>query len=221
MYLSVSRPVWKNYGVVAALDSALEIFGDNSDIKTPTDRQVWDRSITFAKSLITHYKDKKGFIIGFLPDETEALLKEAFEEQYQDGEECIPFFTEEEKNDLLIKKGTLNKREREIMESHVEVTEKILSKVRFNATYKKAAQFAVEHHECLNGTGYPQKLSGEVLELESRILAVADICDALLATDRAYKKPMPKEKAFAIMHDMANEGKIDGILVGYLEHCIS
>lgn len=158
---------------------------------------------------------------GFLPDETEALLKEAFEEQYQDGEECIPFFTEEEKNDLLIKKGTLNKREREIMESHVEVTEKILSKVRFNATYKKAAQFAVEHHECLNGTGYPQKLSAEALELESRILAVADICDALLATDRPYKKPMPKEKAFAIMHDMANEGKIDGILVGYLEHCIS
>lgn len=69
IYLSVSKPVWKNYGVVAALDSALEIFGDNSDIMTPTDKDVWNRSITFAKSLITDYKGKKGFIIGFCPDE--------------------------------------------------------------------------------------------------------------------------------------------------------
>ena len=69
MYLSVSKPMWKNYGAVAALDSALEIFGDNDYIQTPTDKEVWDRSITFAKSLITHYKDKKGFIIGFGLDE--------------------------------------------------------------------------------------------------------------------------------------------------------
>lgn len=69
MYLSVSRPMWKNYGVVAALDSALEIFGDNNYIQTPTDKEVWDRSISFAKSLITYYKDKKGFIIGFCLDE--------------------------------------------------------------------------------------------------------------------------------------------------------
>ena len=69
MYLSVSGPLWKNYGVAAALDSALEIFGDNSDIRTPTDREVWERSIAFAKSLITDYKGKKGFIIGFCPDE--------------------------------------------------------------------------------------------------------------------------------------------------------
>lgn len=69
IYLSLSKPVWKNYGVVSALDSALEIFGDNRDIVTPTDKEVWDRSIMFAKSLITDYKGKKGFIIGFGPDE--------------------------------------------------------------------------------------------------------------------------------------------------------
>ena len=81
-------------------------------------------------------------------------------------------------------------------------------------------KWAIEHHECLDGTGYPKKISGDDLALESRILAVADICDALLATDRPYKKPLPKEKAFAIMKDMADKGKIDGGLVELLQNCI-
>ena len=56
--------------------------------------------------------------------------------------------------------------------------------------------------------------------MESRILAVADICDALLATDRPYKKPLPREKAFDILYDMANNGRIDGKIVQYLDACI-
>ena len=68
--------------------------------------------------------------------------------------------------------------------------------------------------------GYPKKLTGDVLCLESRILAVADICDALLATDRPYKKPLPKEKAFEIMYDMADAGRIDRKIVEYMEACL-
>ena len=58
------------------------------------------------------------------------------------------------------------------------------------------------------------------LSLDDRIIAVADICDALLATDRPYKKPIPKEKAFDIMRGMAKDGNIDGRLVEYLYECI-
>lgn len=68
IYLSVSRPKWKNYGICDALDQALEIFGDNSDLQIPEDKDVWDRSIIFAKSLIKDYKGKKAFHIGFLPN---------------------------------------------------------------------------------------------------------------------------------------------------------
>lgn len=67
-YLSVSKPRWENYGICDVLDAALELYGDNSNIACPTNRELWDRSITFAKSLITDYKGNKGFIIGFLPD---------------------------------------------------------------------------------------------------------------------------------------------------------
>lgn len=59
-----------NYGICEVLDTTLSLYGDNSEIKVPDSKTLWDHSITFAKSLITHYKDKKGFNIGFYPDET-------------------------------------------------------------------------------------------------------------------------------------------------------
>lgn len=157
---------------------------------------------------------------GFLTDEKEALLRKVTDFFYEGEEERLPYFTEEEKEALLIKRGTLTEKERTIMESHVAVTERILSKVHFNMNFKDAARFAIEHHECLNGAGYPKKLTGESLCTESRILAVADICDALLATDRPYKKPLPRDKAFSILYDMAQAGRIDGKLVKYLDACI-
>ncbi len=67
-YLSVSKPRWKNYGICDVLDAAPELYGNNCNIVSPTKKELWDRSITFAKSLISDYKGKKGFIIGFLPD---------------------------------------------------------------------------------------------------------------------------------------------------------
>ena len=67
-YLSVSKPRWENYGICDVLDAALSLYGDNSALSTPTNKALWDRSITFAKSLITDYNGNKGFIIGFLPD---------------------------------------------------------------------------------------------------------------------------------------------------------
>lgn len=161
---------------------------------------------------------------GFVDDELSAKLEEVLSYTYQDltveNSEEIPYFTEVEKDCLRVKKGTLTAKEREIMESHVVMTERILSKVHFHSFYKDAPTFASQHHECLNGKGYPNKLTAEDLPLESRILAVADICDALLATDRPYKKPMSKEKAFFILEDMAKFGNIDGKIVGYLKECI-
>lgn len=158
--------------------------------------------------------------VGFLTDEKKAELEAVFSDFYTGEEGTEPYFTEEEKRNLLIRKGTLNDEERKIMESHVEMTERILKKVHFNYQYRNTMRWAVQHHECLDGSGYPSHLKADELETESRMLAIADICDALLATDRPYKKPLPKEKAFAIMHDMANSGKLDEKLVSYLEQCI-
>ena len=74
-------------------------------------------------------------------------------------------------------------------------------------------------HETLDGTGYPDHLTADDLACESRILAVADIYDALTSEDRPYKKPMPREKAFAILDSMVSEGKLDEKIVYALKQC--
>ena len=157
---------------------------------------------------------------GFLDEKMTARLDEIFDFSYNINGEIIKFFTEEEKELLKIKRGTLSESERKIMESHALMTEEILKKVHFNSSFKNAGKWASQHHECLNGTGYPYGLTAADLCLEVRILAVSDICDALLATDRPYKKPLPKEKAFEIMREMADNGKIERRLVDYLERCL-
>lgn len=160
-------------------------------------------------------------VTGFLSDELVEKLEKVVSLTYVKPEgEVLPYFTEEEKECLHVRKGTLTAKERGIMESHVDMTERILSKVHFNSYYADSPVWAATHHECLDGSGYPKGLKGEELALESRIMAVADICDALLASDRPYKKPMPKEKAFQIMQNMAAEGKLDRKLVNYMYECM-
>ena len=156
-----------------------------------------------------------------IDDEMAAELEGILHLVYEgEGREPIPYFTEVEKDCLRVEKGTLTEAEREIMESHVLMTERILSKVRFDKHFADSPKWAVTHHEMLDGSGYPYHLKGDELATESRILAIADICDALLATDRPYKKPMTKEQAFGIMEEMADEGKLDKKLVKYMQKCI-
>ncbi len=153
---------------------------------------------------------------GFLSDEVKEELDLVLEYEFE-GE---PFFTEREKECLGIRKGTLTDKERKIMESHVSITKNILSKVYFNGYFRESPVFAGQHHENLDGSGYPDGLKADELSAESRIMTVCDICDALLATDRPYKKPLPFEKAFAIMRDMVKKGTIDGKYVEYLYECL-
>lgn len=158
---------------------------------------------------------------GFLPDEDLAKVQELGTKVYTspDGE-TISYITEGEKENLCIRKGTLSAEDRKQMESHVEMTAKILSKVYFNKNYEDVPKWAAMHHEFLNGTGYPEHLTEKELPIEARILTIVDVYDALTCTDRPYKKPMPKEKALAILGSMVEEGKMDKVLVGWLSEAV-
>ncbi len=158
---------------------------------------------------------------GFMPDEKLEYVASIAEKKYVDGYGGdVLYLTAYEKDCLSIRKGTLTDEEREAMQSHVVMTEKILDKVHFSNRYAKVKQYASEHHEMLDGSGYPKKLSGAELELEVRILAVCDIYDALTSKDRPYKEPIPKEKAFFILRDMAAHGQLEERLVDYLEEAV-
>lgn len=158
---------------------------------------------------------------GFLPDEDLAKVQELGKKVYTspDGE-TISYITEGELDNLCIRKGTLSAEDRRQMESHVEMTAKILSKVYFNKTYEDVPKWAAMHHEFLNGTGYPEHLTAEELPVEARILTIVDVYDALTCTDRPYKKPMPKERAISILESMVEEGKMDKTLVGWLAEAV-
>lgn len=158
---------------------------------------------------------------GFLPDEKLAAVKELAGKTYSPLRgEPIRYLTDEEENCLSIRRGTLTAEERGIMESHAAMTGKILSNVHFSAAYADVPRFASEHHEMLDGSGYPLHLTAENIGPEPRILAVTDIYDALTSSDRPYKKPIPKQKAFEILFSMADEGKLERKYVSWLKEAL-
>ncbi len=70
-------------------------------------------------------------------------------------------------------------------------------------------EIAYAHHEKLDGTGYPNKLSEAQIPVQSKMMTISDIFDALTASDRPYKKALPAERALNILHEEANAGHID------------
>lgn len=159
--------------------------------------------------------------MGFLDDENYERVRALAKKQHVGEDGAVTrYITDQEAKYLSIRRGTLTEEDRIEMENHVVVTEKILSKVRFNKNYAIVPKWAASHHELLNGSGYPKHLSGDELDLETRILTVADVYDALTASDRPYKKPIPREKAIGILKSMAEEGKIELRLVEWLSQAL-
>lgn len=152
---------------------------------------------------------------GFVPDEKLDALKELSRRTYRDrdGQER-PWLTADEFAMLSIRKGTLSDGERDTMQSHVVMTDKLLSQIRFSPELSHVRGWAASHHEFLNGSGYPKHLSGGEIPVEVRILTILDIFDALTADDRPYKPGMSVERALSILDTMANkEKKLDPELV--------
>lgn len=145
------------------------------------------------------------------------FIEELSRLEYTYEGETIPYINEIDKDCLLIPKGTLTDSEREIMKNHVNVTSKLLDQINFSNCYKNVPIWATQHHEYLDGSGYPHQLSAKDLSTDVRILVIMDIFESLTAKDRPYKDPIPLEDAFHILDDMASEGKIDGKLVNLLK----
>lgn len=123
-----------------------------------------------------------------------------------------------ERTNLAIPRGSLNAEERLEIESHVTHTYNFLKRIPWTADLARVPEFAVGHHEKLDGTGYPRGISAAEIPLQTRVMTIADIYDALTATDRPYKKALPYERALAILENEAKLGKIDsGLLRVFIE----
>ena len=120
-----------------------------------------------------------------------------------------PYLTPNEAQALAIRRGSLSEKERREIESHVTHTYSFLSKIPWTGEFRRVPEIAYAHHEKLDGTGYPRKLAAEQIPLQSRMMTIADIFDALVAWDRPYKKSVPVARALDILREEAGAGKLD------------
>ena len=120
---------------------------------------------------------------------------------------------DDEGANLRIPRGSLNVQEIEEIRSHVTHTFRFLERIPWGRSFRRIPLIAGTHHERLNGTGYPNRLQAEEIPLQAKIMSIADIFDALTASDRPYKKAVPVDRAFRILDAEVAEHHIDGDLV--------
>jgi len=126
----------------------------------------------------------------------------------------IELLTENERINLGIKQGTLNRYERKEIENHVLYSYNFANNIPWPSEFKKIPEIILKHHEKLDGSGYPNSLKGKKnIPIQSRIMSIADIYDALIATDRPYKKTISRQKALDILQEEVNNNNLDQVLI--------
>lgn len=124
------------------------------------------------------------------------------------GEHC-PFLTQNEVIALSVERGSLTQSERFEIETHVTHTYKFLTQIPWTDDLRNIPEIAYKHHEKLNGSGYPNKVASVEIPVQSRIMTIADIFDALTARDRPYKKAVDVGRSLTILDEEAERGNID------------
>ena len=145
----------------------------------------------------------------FMDDEMINRLKSIASRQWKSDGSIKKLLSEDELYNLLIPQGTLTAEEKDIIKNHATITHKMLSQLPFPKKLKNVSYYASAHHERIDGAGYPLGLKGNQIPLQSRIIALADIFDALTAKDRPYKKEKTLSEAIKIMESMVEGDYID------------
>ena len=141
-------------------------------------------------------------------------LEEIYVKKYVNLEgEKRNYLTDFEFENLSVKKGNLTKSEIEEIQSHVTHTENIVNNIPFTGHLKRVPVFAAGHHEMLDGSGYTKHIKAEDIPIQTRIITISDIYEALIAKDRPYKKSLDPIKSLAILKEEAQNNKLDKELV--------
>ena len=151
--------------------------------------------------------------VTFLPDDEFArqqqFVQRLADMSYEDENGARqPIIGEDEIIALSIRKGSLTQEEFRQIQSHAQLSYEFLSKIKWTDEYARIPLVAWGHHEKLNGKGYPRGVKAPDIPLETRMMTVADIYEALTA-ERPYKRPMPCERALSILSEEAEKGDLD------------
>jgi HD-GYP domain-containing protein (c-di-GMP phosphodiesterase class II) len=124
-------------------------------------------------------------------------------------EEDRDFLTDDELKNLTIASGTLTPEERKIINHHIDVTIRMLEALPWPSHLRKVPEYAGGHHERMDGKGYPRGLTGGQMSVQARLMAIADIFEALTAKDRPYKKGKTLGESLKILRQFKENGHID------------
>ena len=146
----------------------------------------------------------------FLSDEDKQRVERISEYRWEGPEGKLEsFLSEDEVQNLHISRGTLTEQEREVINNHVVVTIKMLESLPYPKHLRRVPEYAGGHHERMDGSGYPNKLTRDKMSVPARMVAIADIFEALTARDRPYKRPMPLSQALTILGRMKLDNHVD------------
>lgn len=151
--------------------------------------------------------------VEFMPDAAVQRLHAIAAKTYVEDGQTRPYLTADELNNLAVQRGNITGDELAVMRDHAAVSIRLLEQIPFTRKLARVPEIAGAHHEKLNGRGYPRGLSGEQISLQSRMLAIADVYEALTAADRSYKRARTPEEAMRILRFMARDGELDAELV--------
>ena len=129
--------------------------------------------------------------------------------RYKDNGSAKSFLSDDEVYNLCISRGTLTAEERKVINDHIVVTIEMLEQLPYPKHLRNVPEFAGGHHEKLDGTGYPKGLNHAEMSVQAKIMAIADIFEALTARDRPYKKGKTLSQAMRILGFMKNDAHID------------
>lgn len=147
-----------------------------------------------------------------LSAESIAKVRRIAEMTYVVGGVELPLLAPDEVENLCVVKGTLTTAERKVMNHHVEMSIRMLEGLPFPKKLRNVPAYAGMHHEKLNGSGYPRGLENDAIPLPARMLALADVLEALTAADRPYKPGKMLSEVMNILEKLVDRGDLDGDL---------
>jgi HD-GYP domain-containing protein (c-di-GMP phosphodiesterase class II) len=146
----------------------------------------------------------------FMAPEAKVRVQQIATLQWLDADNQLqPMLTKEEIYNLCIERGTLTHEERQVINNHMAVTINMLESLPFPKKLRRVPEYAGGHHEKMDGSGFPRGLKREEMSLPARMMAIADIFEALTSRDRPYKQPMKISTALGILKKMRADQHID------------
>ena len=196
------------------LKKQLKIQKDDSLIENEK-KEALKKARSLYLKRIKQQEDDKLFIeesnVGgeFMSQDRKDRVNKIASYRWKDNGSPKPFFSEDEVYNLCISRGTLTPEERKIINDHIVVTIDMLEQLPYPKHLRNVPEFAGGHHEKLDGTGYPKGLNHSEMSVQAKIMAIADIFEALTARDRPYKKGKTLSQAMRILGFMKNDAHID------------